>query len=71
MMCAKPMSSDTVVGQIQRHMGWVQVHYAEPGQSVKGIIIGSEDDARILYALKVAPNIGLMRYAMDSRLETI
>jgi restriction system protein len=64
-------TSDTVVGQVQRYMGWVQEHYAEPGQTVRGIIIGSEDDARIRYALKVAPNIELMRYAMDFRLESI
>jgi restriction system protein len=64
-------ASDTVVGQVQRYMGWVHEHYAEPGQAVKGIIIGSEDDARIRYALKVAPNIEFMRYIIDFQLERV
>jgi restriction system protein len=64
-------TSDTVVGQVQRYMGWVQEHYAEQGQTVEGIIIGAEDDARIRYALKVAPNIDLMKYTLDFKLESL
>ncbi len=36
--------SDTVVGQIQRYMGYVKDELAEPNQVVKDIIIGSVDN---------------------------
>jgi len=50
-------ASDRVVGQIQRYMGYVQSELAEPGQTVRGVIIALEDDVRLKYALSVAPNI--------------
>ncbi|WP_415853877.1 hypothetical protein [Sinomonas sp. G460-2] len=61
--------SDVVVGQIQRYMGYVQEELLEPGQSVEGIIIGREDDARIRRALSVAPNIRFMKYRVEFHLE--
>lgn len=45
--------SDSVVGQIQRYMGYVQEELAEDSQTVKGVIIGLEDDIRIRRALSV------------------
>lgn len=57
-------ATDDVLGQIQRYMGWVQ-NQAEPGQKVKGLIIGLEKDAKLKWALSVAPNITFMRYEMD------
>ena len=36
----KGRTSDVVVGQIQRYMGYVKEELAEPGQQVKGVIIG-------------------------------
>lgn len=35
-------SSDAVVGQILRYMGWVQKHLAENGELVSGLIIATE-----------------------------
>jgi restriction system protein len=54
--------SDTVVGQIQRYMGYVKEELAEEGQAVKGVIIALEDDIRLRRALSVAPNIEFYRY---------
>ena len=54
--------SDTVVGQIQRYMGFVKEELAEEGQVVKGVIIGSEDDLRIRRALSVTTNIEFFKY---------
>ncbi len=48
-------ASDSVVGQIQRYMGYVAQDLAEPGQSVRGVIIALDDDIRIRRALAVAP----------------
>ena len=54
--------SDVVVGQIQRYMGYCLDELAEAEQSVKGIIIGLEDDNRLRRALRVTNNIDFYRY---------
>lgn len=64
----KGRASDSVVGQIQRYMGFVQEELAEENQTVKGVIIALEDDLRIKRALKVAPNIRFMRYQVTFKL---
>jgi restriction system protein len=60
--------SDTVVGQIQRYMGYVKDELAESNQVVKGIIIGSEDDNKIRRALSVTVNIEFYRYQVSFKL---
>lgn len=60
--------SDTVVGQIQRYMGFVKDELAEPNQIVKGVIIGLEDDLRIRRALSVTNNIEYYRYEVSFKL---
>ena len=62
-------ATDDVLGQVQRYMGWVQSQ-AEPHQTVKGLIIGLEKDAKLKWALSVAPNVSFMRYEMDFKLLT-
>lgn len=64
----KGRASDSVVGQIQRYMGYVQEELAEPHQEVRGIIIGYEDDLRIKRALVVAKNIEFYRYQITFKL---
>lgn len=61
-------ASDQVVGQIQRYMGYVFQELAEPGQSVRGVIIALEDDIRIKRALAVTSNISFYRYEVSFRL---
>lgn len=61
-------ASDRVVGQIQRYMGYVQGELAEPGQTVRGVIIALEDDIRLKRALSVAPNIDFFRYQISFQL---
>lgn len=58
----KGRASDSVVGQIQRYMGFVQDELAEPHQSVRGIIVALENDTKVQRALSVAPNINFYRY---------
>ncbi len=60
--------SDSVVGQVQRYMGYVQEELAEENQVVKGVIIGLEDDLRIRRALSVARNIDFYRYQVSFKL---
>jgi len=61
-------ASDVVVGQIQRYMGYVAQDLAEPGQTVRGIIIALDDDLKIRRALAVAPTIDFYRYEVKFRL---
>lgn len=61
-------ASDSVVGQIQRYMGYVKDQVAESTQSVHGVIIALEDDLKIRRALSVATNIAFYRYTIDFKL---
>ncbi len=60
--------SDSVVGQIQRYMGFVKQDLAEEHQNVKGVIIGFEDDIKIHRALSVTTNIDFYKYKVDFNL---
>ena len=64
----KGRASDSVVGQIQRYMGYIQETLLEDSQQVKGIIIALEDDLRIKRALSVVNNIEFYRYQINFNL---
>ena len=61
-------TSDFVVGQIQRYMGYVKEELLEKGQTVKGMIIGLEADNKLRRALSVCQNIDFYRYQIDFKL---
>lgn len=61
-------ASDVVVGQVLRYMGFVLQELAEPGQTVRGVIIALEDDIRIKRALAMTPTIEFYRYQMTFKL---
>lgn len=61
----KGRASDSVVGQIQRYMGYILEEVAEEGQDVRGCIIALEDDLRIRRALKINPMISFYRYKIN------
>lgn len=62
-------TSDVVVGQIQRYMGFVKEELAEATQTVQGVIIAFEDDIKIRRALAVASNIDFFTYKIQFKLE--
>ncbi|MCA9201100.1 MAG: DUF91 domain-containing protein [Planctomycetales bacterium] len=64
----KGRASDVVVGQTLRYMGYVQDELAEPGQTVRGVIIALEDDQRLKRALSMVPAIEFFRYAISFKL---
>jgi len=64
----KGRSSDDVVGQIQRYMGWVKEHLCKRNQSVKGLIICKEPDPRLSYALKMTRGIEVKYYSVSFKL---
>jgi len=47
----KGRSSDTVLGQVLRYMGWVKHHLAKGG-AVRGVIVSNERDEKLKYALQ-------------------
>ena len=61
--------SDTVVGQIQRYMGYVKDELAEKNQKVHGAIIAFEDDLNIRRALSVTTGIDFYTYKIHFKLE--
>lgn len=61
----KGKTSDAVVGQTQRYMGWVRRNVAEHGQGVRGMIVAHEADDKLKYALSEARNIDLMTYKVS------
>ncbi|PIK13549.1 endonuclease NucS domain-containing protein [Halobacteriovorax sp. JY17] len=65
----KGRASDSVVGQVQRYMGYVMEELADEGQSVRGIIIALDDDLRIKRALSVTNNIEFYRYQVSFNLQ--
>lgn len=64
----KGRASDMVVGQVLRYMGFVMQDLAEPGQSVRGVIIALDDDKRIRRALAVTPTVDFYRYQISFKL---
>jgi len=60
--------SDAVVGQIQRYMGYVLSELTEAHQTVRGVIIGLEDDLKLRRALSVTTNIDFYSYKVDFQL---
>ena len=60
----KGRSSDVVIGQILRYMGWVTEHLAKD-YNVRGIIIVKDKDERLEYALKLIPNVDLFKYSVS------
>jgi restriction system protein len=62
-------ASDRVVGQILRYMGAVESELAAPGQTIQGVIIGADRDARIDSAIRYARNVSFLRYRIHFELE--
>lgn len=60
--------SDDTVGQVMRYMGWVKAELAAADEGVEGLIIAHSDDAKIRYAITIAPSVRMMLYEVDFRL---
>ena len=64
----KGRTSDRVVGQTLRYMGYVQSEVANSNQHVKGLIVALEDDAGTRRALSQVPQIDFNRYQINFQL---
>jgi len=65
----KGKSSDRVVGQISRYMGFIKEYICEGDEKVKGLIICKEMDEKLDLALKSNGNIDLNFYEVDFTLK--
>lgn len=65
----KGRTSDRVVGQILRYMGWVKENLCKNGQSVRGLIICREHDPKLTYALKMTNDIDVRYYSVSFKLK--
>lgn len=65
----KGRSSDRVVGQILRYMGWVKENLCVGGQSVKGLIICREPDPKLAYALSMVDKVDVRYYSVSFALK--
>jgi len=66
----KGKSSDQVVGQILRYMGWVRENLAKD-YNVRGVIISGDKDEKLEYALKIVPSINLFIYEVSFRIKRV
>jgi restriction system protein len=64
----KGRTSDQVVGQILRYMGWVKKNLCNDGQTVKGLIIGRDHDSKLSDALEMTNNINVKYYSVSFNL---
>ncbi len=64
----KGKSSDDVVGQTLRYMAWVKENEAKEDEKVEGLIITSEKEEKLVYALKMVNNVKLMTYTVNFKL---
>jgi restriction system protein len=58
-------ASDSVVGQIQRYMGYIKEEFLEKDQTVRGVIIALEDDIKVKRALSVTSDIDFYQYKIN------
>lgn len=62
-------SSDAVVGQVLRYMGWVQRHLVEQNETVEGLIVATEGDPQLHYALDVVTAVNFKSYEVQFTLK--
>ena len=62
---------DRVVGQLLRYMGWIEEHQADPGQTVRGVIIAKEIPQDLRLACKRVPDIRLFEYSLSVSLKPV
>ena len=62
-------TSDQVIGQILRYMGWVRKELCKDGQAVRGLIICHDADRKLSYALEMTNNIDVQYYEVNFKLK--
>lgn len=63
-------SSDQVVGQAARYLGWVLEHMAASDQVVSAIVIASGFDQKLHYSVSAVPNLSVLAYEVNFSLHS-
>lgn len=63
-------TSDSTVGQVLRYIEWVRENIAEADQQVDGVIVCHEMDEALRLAVRGQPNISVLMYSVDFKLES-
>lgn len=61
-------SSDAVVGQILRYIGWIKAHFAQADETVEGLIIAARGEDKLHYALSALSSVSYKSYEVEFRL---
>jgi hypothetical protein len=61
-------STDQTVGQTLRYVGWVKKHLTQDEQSVEALIIAHQIEKEAHYAISTLPNVRMMTYEVEFRL---
>lgn len=64
-------TSDKVVGQVLRYIGYVRDELAEPSQTVKGVIIAREDNLGIRRSLSTLDNVEFYCYELSFQVKKV
>jgi restriction system protein len=64
----KGQSSDRVIGQTLRYMGWVKKNLCTNGQAVRGLVICRNHSAKPSYALEMTKDIDVRYYNVSFKL---
>jgi RecB family endonuclease NucS len=61
---------DQVVTQVDRYIAWVERHLAQPGQTVRGIIIAKKHSDLVIYSASRKGDIELWTYELNLALQS-
>jgi len=61
----KGRPSDQVVGQVLRYMGWVKKNLCKSEQLARGLIICSDPDPKLSYAIEMTNNVDVRYYTVS------
>lgn len=56
---------DRVIGQLLRYINWIKKHHADPGQSVRGMIVAKDISEDLQLACAELPGVSLFEYSLS------
>lgn len=62
---------DRVVGQLLRYLAWIKQNHAEPGQSVRGVIVAKDVSMDLRLACSQVTGVRLFEYALSVSLTSV
>ena len=62
-------TSDAVVGQVSRYVGWITEERTSHGEGAVGAVVTDHADARLRYAIKANPRLSLWLYDSELRIQ--